>query len=104
MPTVEAFKPDKRPYTGPGSVVPILPMPSDSKYMPTAPGRLGWAHGGTGQQEACVLASCVYKDGTCLQVKKPQMAGIKPAWSRMRQNSILVLAGPGSDWHTANIS
>lgn len=47
MPTVDAFRPDRRPYTGPGSLVPILPMPSDSKYIPTAPGRLGWAHGRT---------------------------------------------------------
>jgi hypothetical protein len=33
--------------------------------------------------------------GTYLQRKKTKRAGMKPAWSRVKQNTIFVLPGPG---------
>jgi hypothetical protein len=40
IPTVAAFRPDKREYTGGGKVSPIRETPKESTYMPVAPGRL----------------------------------------------------------------
>lgn len=41
IPTVAAFNPDKREYTGSGRVLPTREMPTDKLYIPIAPGKLG---------------------------------------------------------------
>lgn len=65
-----------------------------------APGRLHYSD--------CPLATTIslalLRFHTHLHSKNTIMAGIKPAWIMVMQNSIFVLAGPGRLWQRANSS
>ena len=70
IPTVLAFMPLSRAYTTGGNRSGIFCTPSDSPYMPIAPGKL--------------------------HSKKAKTAEARPAWIIVMLKSIFVDAGPGS--------
>ena len=96
MPTVAADKPDRREYTGSGSVLPTLEMPKDKAYIPKAPGKLL-------QQSATIMHSPRIRSVAYQNMEKAAKPPTNPLWTVLMQKSILVLAEPGRDWEIAKI-
>lgn len=97
MPTVEAFKPDRNAYAMAGRTSLIRCTPSDKAYIPMAPGKLVL-------DRLSVGSPTTDERRSYLQARKTITAGMRPAWIKTMQNSILVLPGPGSACPMANSS